>query len=134
MPMLKIDENRCTNCCYCEMICSFAHTGVIVPNASGIKISQNLEKNEIKVCTQGEGCNFACIQKCPTKAIYKSDGIVLIDREKCIGCGLCVKACPFDAIKMWNKKAWKCDLCSGISDIPLCVKYCTMEAISLSQP
>lgn len=41
----------------------------------------------------------ACVTVCPTGASYKrsSDGIVLVDHNKCIGCKLCSWACPYGA-------------------------------------
>ena len=57
-----------------------------------------------------------------------SIGIIL---EKCTGCTLCVKACPFDAIKIENKKAIidldKCTLCGA------CVEVCKFDAIFLEK-
>ena len=43
--------------------------------------------------------NPACVKVCPTKAHYKraEDGLVVIDRDKCIGCGMCAQACPYGA-------------------------------------
>ena len=51
--------------------------------------------------------------------------------EKCTGCGLCVKACPFAAIKVKNKKAEieaNCTLCGS------CVDVCKLDAIILERP
>ena len=41
----------------------------------------------------------ACVTVCPTGASYKraEDGIVLVDEDLCIGCGLCAWACPYGA-------------------------------------
>ena len=40
--------------------------------------------------------------------------------EKCTGCSLCIKACPFDAIRLMDKKAvidlHKCTLCGACKD------------------
>ena len=43
------------------------------------------------------GCQL-CIKECPVDAITMQNGKAVIDAEKCIGCSLCVKACNFDAI------------------------------------
>ena len=56
----------------------------------------------------------ACAKGCPEEAIDKLDsGAVVINADKCVGCGYCVVNCPFDVPKI-NKethKSTKCDLC-----------------------
>jgi electron transfer flavoprotein alpha subunit len=57
-------------------------------------------------------------------------GIQII-REKCVGCAACVKVCPFNAIKMEDRKAVigpECTLCGA------CVKYCKFDAIEFQRP
>ncbi|OGR11595.1 MAG: hypothetical protein A2097_08455 [Desulfobacula sp. GWF2_41_7] len=79
-------------------------------------------------CKQCE--NPPCLATCPKEAIYRDDNLnrVLIDRKKCVGCSMCVSACPFGAMKLDKLKAksYKCDLCSGE---PECVKVCKPAAI-----
>ncbi|MCO1604631.1 4Fe-4S dicluster domain-containing protein [Desulfosporosinus nitroreducens] len=51
---------------------------------------------------------------CPVGAIQRGeDGIVIQDHEKCLGCHVCVPACPHSGMKiMTNGKVGKCTLCS----------------------
>ncbi len=59
--------------------------------------------------------NPACVTVCPTGASYKrtSDGIVLVDEDKCIGCKLCSWACPYGAREFDTEVGVmkKCTLC-----------------------
>ncbi|MGF1611730.1 MAG: 4Fe-4S dicluster domain-containing protein [Kiloniellales bacterium] len=59
--------------------------------------------------------NAACVTVCPTGASYKrvEDGIVLVDEELCIGCGLCAWACPYGARELdpTGGVMKKCTLC-----------------------
>lgn len=56
--------------------------------------------------------------------------IVMIDEEKCIGCGACADACHEGAIAMVNGKARliKDDYCDGLGD---CLPSCPTDAISI---
>lgn len=49
-----------------------------------------------KLCNQ---CDWpACVEVCPAGATYKTaDGVVLIDRKWCVGCGACISNCPYSA-------------------------------------
>ena len=70
---------------------------------------------------------------CPAEAIIRTDnGIVSIDSQKCVGCGLCVKFCPIEMVKIDSdsQKAVKCELCHGT---PLCVEACPTGALELVQ-
>ncbi len=59
-------------------------------------------------CKAGVDCPYICIDVCPVNRsggeciIKTEDGKVLIQEELCIGCGICVKRCPFKAISIFN--------------------------------
>lgn len=65
-----------------------------------------------KLCNQCE--NPACVQVCPVGATYQTrDGIVLVDRSWCIGCGYCVMGCPY-GVRFFHPVhhvAEKCNFC-----------------------
>jgi tetrathionate reductase subunit B len=65
-----------------------------------------------KLCNQ---CKLpACVQVCPVGATYQTpDGVVLVDRTWCIGCGYCIMACPYGMrfFHPVHKVAEKCTFC-----------------------
>ena len=82
-----------------------------------------------------------CVTVCPTGASYKraEDGIVLVDEDMCIGCGLCAWACPYGAREMdpVDQVMKKCTLCvdriynENIPEVdrePACVRSCPSRA------
>jgi Fe-S-cluster-containing dehydrogenase component len=85
-----------------------------------------------KLCNQCD--NPACVQVCPVGATYQThDGVVLIDRDWCIGCGYCIMACPY-GVRFFHpekKVADKCNFCyhrisQGMQ--PACVECCSFGA------
>ncbi|MBU0731181.1 MAG: 4Fe-4S dicluster domain-containing protein [Proteobacteria bacterium] len=65
-----------------------------------------------KLCNHCE--TPACVQVCPVGATYQTkDGVVLVDRKWCIGCGYCIMACPY-GVRFFHpvhKVAEKCTFC-----------------------
>lgn len=78
--------------------------------------------------------NSACTQVCPVGATYHSpDGVVLIDKTHCIGCGYCVQACPYGCRYVDHEKgtADKCTFCYHRihkGELPACVNACPRSA------
>ena len=85
-----------------------------------------------KLCNQCK--KPACVQVCPVGATYQTlDGVVLIDRKWCIGCGYCIMACPYGMrfFHPVHKVAEKCTFCyhriiKGMKTA--CVQNCPFEA------
>lgn len=85
-----------------------------------------------KLCNQCE--NPPCVQVCPVGATYQTaDGISLVDRKWCIGCGYCIMACPYGMrfFHPVHKVADKCNFCyhriaKGLK--PACVQACPTQA------
>jgi len=101
----------------------------------------NPQTGEFEWLIRKDGCMHCedpgCLTACPAPgAIVKySNGIVDFISDNCIGCGYCVKGCPFDVPRI-HKTAHvskKCTLCSdrvAVGQGPACAKACPTECIS----
>ena len=76
---------------------------------------------------------------CPTDAIHRfsDDGPVLLVKEHCIGCRLCLLVCPFGVIEMSRAgtAVVKCDQCVERTEVgqePACVAGCPTGALQFS--
>lgn len=97
------------------------------------KLRWLFRKHQCMHCTEA-----ACLKVCPVGAAQRSPlGFVVIDQEKCIGCGMCEANCPFGVPHVNRKlsapKARKCRACidrltNGM--MPACVKTCPTGALS----
>ena len=128
--VLVVDAAKCTGCRLCEQVCSVWHEGTVNPYRARIRVVKWELEGEVlpMVCRQCD--DPPCQQICPTEAISKAadTGWVTVDYERCIGCRMCISACPFGAMDydMVGKKVIKCDLCQGH---PQCVRFCDPKAI-----
>jgi anaerobic carbon-monoxide dehydrogenase iron sulfur subunit len=130
---LAVDISRCTGCHTCELMCSFRHHGEFNLRHARIHTTVFLH-DELAVPVVCSQCEEAWCEKiCPTGAISSAatSGIdarvVRVDQAKCVGCRMCVQACPFGHMKIDDGgHAEKCDLCDGD---PFCAQFCPRGAL-----
>jgi len=127
---ITIDADKCTGCHGCEMACSIKHFLVCGTHYSRIRIQEFREVNTF-VPIKCQACeDAACMEVCPmTARVRQENGAVVTDPLKCIGCHVCIQACPFGAVVVnpTDSKTMSCDLCDDDPMGPWCVKACTMQ-------
>lgn len=138
MNRIMVDHKKCTGCRICELVCS---TRMVLdgfnPKAAALKVAEVglLQADVPVVCMHCFGQNgqgkAPCSAACPTDAFVtdSTTGALRLIREKCIGCGACVRDCPFGVLSLHpeTNTPSKCDLCDGQ---PLCVAHCPTGALS----
>lgn len=133
-----IDIDACYGCKTCSMACKTENVtpyGVSWRNVRQLKTETPRSMTNITM-----SCNHCdspkCVEVCPVSAYSKRpDGIVVQDHERCIGCQMCVMACPYDAPKFDKEKGQtsKCNLCADRLDeglLPRCVEACPAGVIT----
>ena len=137
--LVVADPALCVGCGRCELACTEFNDGKAAPSLSRIKVDRNLNFGPAGVPDWREGqgnwgnglivqdlCK-QCPHPVPCANICPEDAIVaapqgkarVIDPEKCTGCKICLKACPWEMISFDpdTKKATKCDLCGGQTEM-----------------
>jgi formate dehydrogenase iron-sulfur subunit len=158
-PIAKlIDVSKCIGCKACQAACLEwndlreevgINTGTydnpldLTPNSLTVmKFTEwvNPETQNLEWLIRKDGCMHCadpgCLKACPAPGaiVQYSNGIVDFVHENCIGCGYCVKGCPFNIPRISNvdHKAYKCTLCSdrvAVGQGPACAKACPTQAI-----
>lgn len=134
---MVIDLDRCIGCYSCEVSCKMENNvdlGVTYNKVLTMGPTGTFPKLEMyylpSIC---QSCKDApCVEVCPTGASYvNEEGVILVDKEKCIACMSCMSACPYGA-RSFNKTSQvveKCTLCEHLKDEqPACVKVCCAKA------
>ena len=134
-----IDQRTCIGCHACTVACKTEHAIPVGQFRTWVKY---VDKGEYPNTTREMGvmrCNHCtdapCVKGCPTQALFiREDGIVDFDNERCIGCKMCMQACPYDAIYIDEEThtAAKCNFCAHRIDAglePACVQVCPTQSI-----
>ena len=139
---IAINLDRCVGCHTCALSCKMQNN-----------VPEGMLWNRVLTVACQHCQNAACQRVCPTGATYKDDkGRVEIDYDKCIGCRMCMAACPYNARNFnWQTPvrvtganygdaevpvrpkgvAEKCTLCRERTDRgeePMCVVCCPAHA------
>ena len=136
---ITIRIEKCLGCHTCELACAIAHSeskDIEAMMLAGEKPGYRIHVESYGPRSIPLNCQHceepACALACPTGAVHRKP--VLFDEERCIGCSMCVQACPFGAITMSSqgKGILKCDLCiqrlaQGLE--PACVSSCPTHAL-----
>ena len=137
MKRVYADEKWCIGCHLCEYNCAFANSG----KSDMVKALKNKpvfpritveEDNKITYAVSCRHCDDPiCVKSCISGALSKENGVIKIDKNKCIGCLTCILVCPYGAVSEGkNGIAQKCELClENACGEPACVKGCPNWAL-----
>ncbi|MDE2578322.1 MAG: formate dehydrogenase subunit beta [Hyphomicrobiales bacterium] len=153
-----IDISKCIGCKACQVACNewneltppIGDNFGVYQNPSDLLPDQwtlmrftewdNPQTGNLEWLIRKDGCMHCedpgCLKACPAPGaiVQYTNGIVDFISENCIGCGYCVKGCPFNIprISKTTHKAKKCTLCSdrvAVGQGPACAKACPTQAI-----
>ena len=152
------DANRCIECNACVTACKNANEVPWGVNRRRVVTLNDGEPGERSISVACMHCSDApCMAVCPVDCFTRSeDGVVLHDKDQCIGCGYCLYACPFGAPQFPQAGAFgargkmdKCTFCQGgpgkgseeeqyskygqnrvaAGKLPLCAEMCSTKAL-----
>ena len=136
MKRVYVNEKWCLGCHLCEVNCAFANTGRPYMDTAlkGAALHPRIRIEEQGTVSFAVSCRHCeeplCVKGCITGALSVVDGVVEIDREKCVGCYTCILSCPYGAVMPSPEGAvQKCGLCVQNGGTPACVAGCPNHAI-----
>ncbi len=156
---MLLNPTKCTACRACQVACKQWNKRGFVPTVNEgsyenpprlsrdlwrrIRFIEESEGDGVKWLYRQEQCfhctEATCVMVCPAPGAltHQSNGMVVIDQEKCIGCRHCEQTCPFEVPQYdpVGNKAWKCNFCqdrvmNGLQ--PACAATCPTGAVEFS--
>lgn len=137
MKRVYVNEEWCLGCHLCEYNCAFANSGMrdMAAALKGKPIYPRIHVEEGDRISYAVSCRHCtdpiCVKSCIAVALKKEDGVIVIDRNRCVGCLTCVLVCPYGALTPGPDGVMqKCELClNNSSGEPACVRGCPNRAI-----
>ena len=135
---MVIDTKKCVGCSDCVVACQIENKVPIGYCRDWIQETVYGAYPDLSLEFRSERCNHCenapCVRCCPTGASHQLDnGIVMVTKNECIGCGACIQSCPYDA-RYQHPEGYvdKCTFCShrvaeGLSTA--CASVCPTKCI-----
>lgn len=145
---VDVDLRKCVACAACSVACMDQNDTDIPGGEKPFRLIRSLEltkpdKTQLflwfsKACMHCDQC--LPMEKCPGKCFHRDSdtGLVILEDQNCVGCGLCARLCPFEAVTASgrDKKMHKCNGCVErvrAGREPACVRSCPKGAILFSE-
>ena len=135
---MAIDIKRCVGCNACTIACKSTNnvpsdilwTRVLTDGGDDVDTPKgNMPDLFMRYITLGcQHCeNPACVKVCPVGATYRDEktGIIRQDYDKCIGCRMCMAACPYTGVRSftWEEPKYSMEFATGDADVPAHQKH-----------
>lgn len=136
------DGGRCIKCWACQVACK-QWNDIEAGGISRRKVTEAFEGTfpDVTRTFFSAACNHcedpACVAACPTSSITKreEDGVVVVNKDTCVGCQTCGSACPF-GIPEYEPDTGRMDKCDGCvtcgrtpEGLPHCAATCPTKAL-----
>ena len=143
MKRVYVNEKWCLGCHLCEYHCAFSAATAnqsqekkdMARTLKNVKINPRIKiekKGDVSFAVSCRHCKEPlCVKACITGALNVSDGVIMIDKNRCVSCFTCILSCPYGAVSPSQDGAvQKCELCiKTVAGEPACVKGCPNAAI-----